>query len=179
MDSRIRQSMNEYYDEHSAEFDEIYTLGKPPSSVSDSDLYMKEVRTLASIVREQYLGNLLDIPCVTGYGLQFYAANSSAITLVDQSGNMLRESFEKALAFDVERSPDSSKPMPLTFHCMIDPMIPCWSDSSSAMSRVDRSFCFFTTSVTYSNLVAACSSWIPYGCVIASPDRRNVQRSAL
>ncbi len=102
MDPRIRQSMNEYYDERAAEFDEIYTLGKPPGSVKDPELYMKEARALATIVRAHCHGDLLDIPCGTGYWLGFYAENCSAITLVDQSENMLRESREKAREHDVE-----------------------------------------------------------------------------
>lgn len=102
MDPSLRQSMNEYYDERAAEFDEIYTLGKPPGSVKDPELYMKEARALATIVSAYCHGNLLDIPCGTGYWLGFYAENCSAITLVDQSENMLRESREKAGEHDVE-----------------------------------------------------------------------------
>ena len=102
MDSRLKQSMNEYYDERAAEFDEIYTLGKPPGSVKDPELYMEEARALATIVRSHCHGNLLDLPCGTGYWLQFYAANCSEITLVDQSENMLRESREKAREHDAE-----------------------------------------------------------------------------
>ena len=101
MDPRLRKSMNEYYDERAAEFDEIYTLGKPPGSVSDPALYMEEARALAKLVQSHCKGSLLDIPCGTGYWLQFYAANCSAITLVDQSENMLRESREKAREYGV------------------------------------------------------------------------------
>lgn len=96
MDPRLRQSMNDYYNERAAEFDEIYTMGKPPGTVTDPELYMEEARSLANLVREDCRGGMLDIPCGTGYWLQFYAANSSAITLVDQSENMLRLGREKA-----------------------------------------------------------------------------------
>lgn len=102
MDTRLRQSMNEYYDERAAEFDEIYTLGKPPGSVKDPEHYMEEARQLAKIVREQGRGSLLDIPCGTGYWLQFYAENCSAITLVDQSEKMLGQGREKAREHGVE-----------------------------------------------------------------------------
>ena len=101
MDPLLRRSMNEYYDERAAEFDEIYTLGKPPGTVKDPELYMEEARALATVVREQCHGSLLDIPCGTGYWLQFYAANCSSVTLVDQSENMLRESREKACKYEV------------------------------------------------------------------------------
>lgn len=101
MDPRLRQSMNEYYNERAAEFDEIYTLGKPPGSVSDPELYMEEARSLGNLVREHCRGSILDIPSGTGYWLQFYAANGSAITLVDQSENMLGEGREKARAHGV------------------------------------------------------------------------------
>ena len=96
MDPRLRQSMNDYYNERAAEFDEIYTMGKPPGTVTDPELYMEEARSLANLVRENCRGGILDIPCGTGYWLQFYAANSSAIALVDQSENMLRLGREKA-----------------------------------------------------------------------------------
>ena len=96
MDPRLRQSMNDYYNERAAEFDEIYTMGKPPGTVTDPELYMEEARSLANFVRENCRGGILDIPCGTGYWLQFYAANSSAIALVDQSENMLRLGREKA-----------------------------------------------------------------------------------
>ncbi len=102
MDTRLRKSMNEYYNERAAEFDEIYTLGKPPGAVTDPELYMEEARSLGQLVREHCRGSVLDIPCGTGYWLQFYAANCSAITLVDQSENMLGEGREKALAHGVE-----------------------------------------------------------------------------
>lgn len=94
--------MNEYYNERAAEFDEIYTLGKPPGAVTDPELYMEEARSLGQLVREHCRGSVLDIPCGTGYWLQFYAANCSSITLVDQSENMLGEGREKALAHGVE-----------------------------------------------------------------------------
>ena len=102
MDPRLRQSMNEYYDERAAEFDEIYTLGKPPGKVTDPELYKEEARSLEKLVRDNCRGSVLDIPCGTGYWLQFYAANCSAITLVDQSENMLREGREKARESGVE-----------------------------------------------------------------------------
>ena len=102
MDPRLRQSMNEYYDERAAEFDEIYTLGKPPGKVTDPELYKEEARSLGKLVRDNCRGSVLDIPCGTGYWLQFYAANCSAITLVDQSENMLREGREKARESGVE-----------------------------------------------------------------------------
>ncbi len=96
MDPQLRQSMNDYYNERAAEFDEIYTMGKPPGTVSDPELYKEEAGSLANLVRENCRGRILDIPCGTGYWLQFYAANSSVITLVDQSDNMLRQGREKA-----------------------------------------------------------------------------------
>ncbi|MCY3556839.1 MAG: class I SAM-dependent methyltransferase [Gemmatimonadetes bacterium] len=102
MDPRLRQSMNAYYNERAAEFDEIYTLGKPPGSVTDPELYKEEARSLGDLVREHCRGSVLDIPCGTGYWLQFYATNCSAITLVDQSENMLEEGREKARAQGVE-----------------------------------------------------------------------------
>lgn len=102
MDPRLRQSMNEYYNERAAEFDEIYTLGKPPGTATNPELYMEEARSLGNLVREHCRGSILDIPCGTGYWLQFYAPNSSAITLVDQSKNMLDEGREKAREHGVE-----------------------------------------------------------------------------
>ncbi|MXY47771.1 MAG: class I SAM-dependent methyltransferase [Gemmatimonadetes bacterium] len=102
MDPRLRQSMNEYYNERAAEFDEIYTLGRPPGTVTDPELYKEEARSLGHLVREHCRGSVLDIPCGTGYWLQFYAANCSAITLVDQSENMLGEGREKTRAHGVE-----------------------------------------------------------------------------
>ena len=102
MNPSLRQSMNAYYDERAAEFDEIYTLGKPPGTVTDPELYKEEARSLGKLVGDQCRDSILDIPCGTGYWLQFYAANCSAITLVDQSENMLREGREKAREHGVE-----------------------------------------------------------------------------
>ena len=96
MDPYLRQSMNDYYNERAAEFDEIYTLGKPPGTMTDPELYKEEAGSLANLVRKTCRGGILDIPCGTGYWLQFYAANCSAIKLVDQSENMLRLGREKA-----------------------------------------------------------------------------------
>ena len=101
MDRRIQQSMNDYYNERAAEFDEIYTLGKPPGKVLDPELYMAEARSLSSLVSELAHGRLLDIPCGTGYWLQFYAAKCSSITLVDQSENMLRNCRKTARDHEV------------------------------------------------------------------------------
>ena len=94
--------MNAYYDERAAEFDEIYTLGKPPGTVTDPELYKEEARSLANLVQVHCRGSILDIPCGTGYWLQFYAPNCSAITLVDQSENMLKEGMGKAHEHGVE-----------------------------------------------------------------------------
>lgn len=102
MDPRLRRSMNEYYNERAEEFDEIYTLGKPPGTVTDPELYKEEARSLGNLVREHCRGSILDIPCGTGYWLQFYAADCTSITLVDQSENMLREGREKAQEHGVE-----------------------------------------------------------------------------
>ena len=102
MDPRLRQSMNAYYNERAAEFDEIYTLGKPPGTVTDPELYKEEARSLGNLVREHCRGSILDIPSGTGYWLQFYAAGCSSITLVDQSENMLAEGREKAREHGVE-----------------------------------------------------------------------------
>ncbi len=102
MKSCLRQNMNDYYNERAAEYDEIYTEGKPPGGAADPALYMKEARSLASLVREHCRFRLLDIPCGTGYWLQFYARNCSAITLVDQSENMLRLGRKRAHENGVE-----------------------------------------------------------------------------
>ena len=102
MDRRLRQTMNDYYNERADEFDEIYTLGKPPGKVTDPELYKEEARCLGELVQEHCGGELLDIPCGTGYWLQFYAGNCSSITLVDQSENMIGEGREKAREHGVE-----------------------------------------------------------------------------
>ena len=102
MDPRLRRSMNDYYNERAAEFDDIYTLGKPPGKVSDPKLYVDEARSLSNLVSEHAHGRLLDIPCGTGYWLQFYAANCSSITLVDQSEKMLRKCRKAARGHEVE-----------------------------------------------------------------------------
>lgn len=102
MSLHLRQSMNEYYNERAAEYDEIYTQGKPPGQVADPGLYMREARSLGKLVGDHCYGSLLDIPCGTGYWLQFYASCCSSITLVDQSENMLLEGREKTREHGVE-----------------------------------------------------------------------------
>ena len=102
MDLSLRQSMNEYYNERADEYDDIYTLGRPPGKVAEHELYVREAQSLGKLVGIHCHGSLLDIPSGTGYWLQFYAANCSSITLVDQSENMLQEGREKAREHEVE-----------------------------------------------------------------------------
>ena len=91
LDPALQESMCRYYDERAQEYDEIYTLGRGPASISDPSAYTSEVRVLSEIVGELCHGRLVDVPCGTGFWLPHYAQHCSEIALLDQSPGMLAE----------------------------------------------------------------------------------------
>jgi ubiquinone/menaquinone biosynthesis C-methylase UbiE len=59
-------------------------------------VFKAEARALADIVARVVHGRVMDLACGTAYWLPQYAANSSSITLFDQSARMLAEARAKA-----------------------------------------------------------------------------------
>ena len=99
MSSDIKASMSEYYNERAEEYEEVYTLGKGPASIPDPEAYKAEVNILAEIVRKLCYGRIIDIGCGTGFWLPYYFSQSSHITLIDQSAQMLSECKKKIASF--------------------------------------------------------------------------------
>src|SRR5690242_10724764 len=100
MDSDLRDSMHRYYDARASEYEEAYVLGTGTASMTDPDVFRREVSVLAGIVERFGRGRLVDLACGTGYWLPFYAPHCSAITLVDQAPRMLDECRKKIAALD-------------------------------------------------------------------------------
>jgi ubiquinone/menaquinone biosynthesis C-methylase UbiE len=95
MDSDLRQRMLAYYDQRATEYEEAYTLGTGTASIPDPEVFKREARVLAGIVRQFARGRLMDLACGTAYWLPDYAPNCSHITLFDQSDGMLKEARDK------------------------------------------------------------------------------------
>lgn len=96
MNPDLRESTFRYYDERAPEYDEIYTLGKGSTSISDPSAYIGEVGILSRLVARSCQGRLLDLPCGTGFWLPHYAAKCVSTTMLDQSPNMLAECRQRA-----------------------------------------------------------------------------------
>ena len=102
MDAGLEDSMRAYYDERAGEYEELYTLGTGPASISDPNAYKGESAALSKMVAEFAQGELIDVGCGTGFWLPHYAPNCSRITLLDQSGKMLCECRKKAQSLGIE-----------------------------------------------------------------------------
>lgn len=102
MNQGLQQSMFAYYDERAAEYDGIYSDGRIPNSSWDPQLFRTESRRLGEVVGEHCGGRILDIPCGTGYWMQFYREGCREVTLVDQSRRMLLRARSRAQALGVE-----------------------------------------------------------------------------
>ena len=85
-----------YYNERAPEYEQAYTLGTGTASIPDPEVFKAEARVLEGIVARVAHGRLMDLACGTAYWLPHYAANSSRITLFDQSERMLAEARAKA-----------------------------------------------------------------------------------
>jgi ubiquinone/menaquinone biosynthesis C-methylase UbiE len=86
----LRDSMHRYYDARASEYEEAYVLGTGTASITDPDVFRREVSVLAGIVERFGRGRLVDLACGTGYWLPFYAPRCSAVTLIDQAPRMER-----------------------------------------------------------------------------------------
>jgi len=96
----LRDSMHRYYDARASEYEEAYVLGTGTASISDPEVFRREVSVLAGIVERFGRGRLVDLACGTGYWLPFYAPGCSAVTLIDQAPRMLDECRKKIAALD-------------------------------------------------------------------------------
>ena len=84
-----------YYDQRATEYEEAYTLGTGTASIPDPELFKREARVLAGIIRQFARGRMMDLACGTAYWLPEYAPGCSHITLFDQSDGMLKEALDK------------------------------------------------------------------------------------
>jgi len=95
MKTKLKGKINEYYDERAGEYEELYTLGGAPASISDPEAYKAEAKSISDLLNKFIKGRIVDIGCGTGYWLASYASNCSEIILIDQSQNMLNECIKK------------------------------------------------------------------------------------
>ncbi len=102
VNSDIKASMFEYYNERAKEYEELYTLGKGPASIPDPEAYKREVNILAGIAGEFCYGSVIDIACGTGFWLPYYVRQCSQVTLIDQSAKMLSVCKEKVSSLEVQ-----------------------------------------------------------------------------
>ena len=96
----LRDSMHRYYDARASEYEEAYLLGTGTASITDPEIFRREVSVLAGIVERFGRGRLIDLACGTGFWLPFYAPRCSAITLIDQAPRMLDECRKKIAVLD-------------------------------------------------------------------------------
>ena len=89
MGDKIKKEMMSYYNERAGEYEDLYR-GKGHFTL-DPDIYQKDVTEVSEMASEFGNGHLIDVACGTGFWLLSYAQNCSRITLLDQSGKMLKE----------------------------------------------------------------------------------------
>src|SRR4030065_584313 len=101
MSTALKKSMNLYYDERANEYDEIYTLGAGPASITDPNVYKQDViKVKESIKKQNFKGVVFDVPCGTAFWMPSYYQNAEKIVLMDQSANMLKKAKERSVALD-------------------------------------------------------------------------------
>ena len=89
--------MSLYYDERAYGYDGIYTLGKGPASISDSNIYKHDViKVKESIKKQNFKGVVFDVSCGTAFWMLSYYKNAEKIVLIDQSVTMLKKAQERA-----------------------------------------------------------------------------------
>ena len=97
MSIELKKSMNLYYDERADEYDEIYTLGAGPASITDPNAYKQDVIKVKKFIEKQnFKGVVFDVSCGTAFWMPSYYKNTKKIILIDQSANMLKEAKERA-----------------------------------------------------------------------------------
>jgi cyclopropane fatty-acyl-phospholipid synthase-like methyltransferase len=89
MDKNVYQNMMEYYNDRAQEHDEVYDGGGPATLKKDS--YIHDVNIIKDELSKFGNSHVADIACGAGYWLPWYIENCNALTLVDQSANMLNE----------------------------------------------------------------------------------------
>jgi SAM-dependent methyltransferase len=97
----LKKSMNLYYDERAEEYDEIYTSGTGPASITDPNAYKHDVINVKEFIEKQnFNGVFFDVPCGTAFWMPYYYISVSKIILIDQSENMLKKAKERAVVLD-------------------------------------------------------------------------------
>lgn len=101
MNTKIKKSMYQYYDERADEYDELYTLGKGPASITDSTVYRNDVVKIKQSIKKQNIkGIVFDVPSGTGFWMSSYHQKADQIILIDQSARMLKKAKERAKVLD-------------------------------------------------------------------------------
>lgn len=99
---QIKESMRNYYDARAPEYDELFTDGRGPASISSPSAYKRDVAGVSTVVAELVHGDVLDLACGTGFWLQFYHLNSKSLTLIDQSPAMIAETRSRVRLLGLE-----------------------------------------------------------------------------
>jgi len=101
MNIRVKKSECLYYDKRADEYDEIYTLGRGPASITDPNTYRDDVIKIRESIKKQNIrGMVFDVPCGTAFWMPSYYRNADRMILIDQSANMLKKAKERAGALN-------------------------------------------------------------------------------
>src|SRR5262245_27501400 len=100
MEPDLRDGMHRYYDARASEYEEAYVRRTGTASITDPEIFRREVSVLGGIVERFGRGRIIDLACGTGYWLPFYASRCTDITLIDQAPRMLDECRKKIAALN-------------------------------------------------------------------------------
>ena len=103
MCKKLKEEINEYYNERAKEYEDFLIFGGNPASIFDPESYQSEAKNISSLLSRFIEGKIVDIACGTGYWLPSYAQNCPEITLIDQSQKMLDECTKKIESLGIEK----------------------------------------------------------------------------
>ena len=89
MKQNRKKQIYDYYNERAPEYEEIYTLGAGPASISDPSAYKSEFKEVSELISNNTGKNHIDIACGTAAWLPYYQYSCTRITLIDQSKNLI------------------------------------------------------------------------------------------
>jgi len=98
-----KNELFQYYNERAPEYEAFY-YGKFPTPHPEPDIYNNDRLPIQPLVSQYISGRCIDIACGTGFWLPFYYRNCPAITLIDQSENMLAECSKKVKGLGIENT---------------------------------------------------------------------------
>ena len=90
----VDKELFEYYNERATEYEAFYA-GEFPTGPRRPDLYKGDTKAIQNLLPHYVQGKCVDIACGTGFWLPYYHQNCSAITMIDQSEGVLKETGKK------------------------------------------------------------------------------------